>query len=200
MIVSKHFKKESLTIQELKQASITMADAFQTHERMTQIFTNKRSLELMFYAMLYIINREGDILVLYDYDKPIGYLTFMKPQHGKEITLWNILKYVPMTALKFFFVSIKDLGRIMNYLSEFSQIKEIEGKNIHLMQAAIDPSYKGQGMMSELFKLATEHYKNYDNITLETSDSSNISLYKHLGYEVVQTIGPLHVFKRKLEE
>lgn len=200
MIISKHFKKEAFTIDELKKASITMADAFQTHERMTKIFTKRRSLELLFYAMLYIINKEGDIVVLYDYDKPIGYLTFMKSNNGKEITLWKILKYVPMTALRFLLVSIKDIKKIIGYLNDFSQKEEVEGKNMHLMQAAIDPDYKGKGLMTQLFDLANEHYKNYDHLVLETSDSSNISLYKHLGYEVVQVIDTLHIFKRKLED
>lgn len=200
MIISKQGTKEYLTNTEVQTAAHIMAAAFEHHENMKNIFSSRKSLYFLFLVLLKIINREGDIFVEYNGDTPIGYLTFMNDSKEYDISLGKIIKYAFLDAVKFLFVSVKDIKNITKYLSSYSQKERIDGNNIHLMQAAIDPKYKGRGLMTELFKMSSEYYKKYDSIVLETSDSSNVGLYEHLGFEVVQQIDKLYIFRLRLEE
>ncbi len=190
--------KEKLSNKELSEAAAVFTDAFSSHENIQHIFSNKKSLYYLFLTFLKVINKKGDILIQYKGDEPIGYLTFMEPIKGKDITLPRMLRYGLCSILMFLIISIRDIKNISSYLGNYLDKEEIKGKNIHLMQAAIKPNYKGQGLMSKLFHEATEIYKDYDAIVLETSDSTNLGLYKHLGYEVVQQIDKLFIFRKEL--
>lgn len=182
---------------EIKLAAKTMASAFSTHENMSKIFTTRQSMYYLFVILIRVINRTGDIFI-YEEDEPIGFLTFMEPINGKDLTLPKIIRYAWFQSIIFLIVSLKDIRKIKSYLTDFSKKEEIVGRNMHLMQAGINPAYKGKGHMTELFELANHYYKDYDGIVLETSDASNIGLYKHLGYEIIQVIGKLHIFRREL--
>ncbi len=198
MIISNIGIKKKLSNKELMEAAAVFADAFSSHKNIKRIFSKKRSLYYLFLTFLKVINNTGDILIHYIDEEPIGYLTFMEPKNGKDITLPRMLRYGFGSLLMFLSVTIKDLRKVFAYIGDYSDKNEIKGKNIHLMQAAIKPMFKGQGLMSILFKQATEVFEEYDAIVLETSDPNNVGLYKHLGYEVVQKIDELYIFRKDL--
>ncbi len=59
--------------------------------------------------------------------------------------------------------------------------------NIHLYSTGILKKYKGMGIMRDAFIETFTHFKNigYESVLLETSDFSNIDLYKRFQFEMI---------------
>ncbi len=200
MIVSKNEIKKQLNKDELNKIAHLMVEAFKEHPVLSKVFSNSKSLEILFTCFLKVINNEGDILLKKIDGEIIGVLTFMEPKNGEDINFIRLMKYSFFDTMKFLVVSFRDIRRIINYLNNYSQKEHIQGKNIHLLQAAVLPEFKGKGFMSELFHLADDYYSDYDAVVLETTDQFNVGLYEHLGYNQVQKIKNLMIFKKDMED
>lgn len=199
MIIFPNKQQFLFSKKQLNHATTVMAKAFETHPYIGEVF-GYRTLKRMFKLFLKVIQKDGDIFVKEVESKEIGYITFLPSVNGKDILPMSVIKYALWDFLILIVMLVPKLGKVIGYLSRFDKKDMIEGKNIHLMQTGIDPRYKGNGYMSELFELSSSYYQSYDNIILETTDPDNKGLYEHFGFEMIQKIDTLMVFRKKLED
>jgi len=102
-----------------------------------------------------------------------------------------------------FLLSLKPREMIVFLKFELSLKKaykniSIKYKVIHLLNAVIDPKFKGMGYMSHAFRRLDSVYNDYDEIFLETSESINEIIYKKIGYDVVHRQNSIVYMKHKV--
>jgi len=187
------FKK--LTKAEQKKMAETLSEAFHSHDNFVYLIENdekrKRSATLLFQFMTKVMNKYGHIYVVYEKDEAVGYITFMDDKKNKLDAKTVFLSNALWKAARFWLsISHKERQKYSSYMKKYNELDRKPDNYIHLYYTGIKNEYRGKGLMKKAMSEALEQYKSqgYIGVCLETSDKSNVGLYKHLGYQVTQSV------------
>lgn len=181
---------------ELKEMSDTMSDAFLFHENFQYLIPNrkrrKNALYNLFQMMYKAINRNGYIYVVSHNSERIGYITFMDDsKHKLDARIVLKTKGVYNSFLFLVYTGFRNLTKFRKYMKAYSQVLHGgSGDTIHLYSTGIMKSYRGMGFMRLPFEKSFEYFKSigYKNVELETSDKSNLVIYKKMGFKITKEI------------
>ena len=177
---------------EQKEMAKLLAKAFHSHDNFVYFMENDaKRLQIsttLFQFMTKVINKFGYIYVVYEASKPVGYITFMDDQKYKMGLITTIRANAIWYAIKFWLLlSKEERAKYRTYMKTYNRLKHENPNHIHLYYTGVLPEFKGRGIMKESLNQALLHFKGlgFTGVTLETSDLSNVGLYKHLGYQVI---------------
>ena len=172
-----------------------LASAFHKHDNFVYLIENdeKRlfASKLLFRFMTKVMNKYGYIYVVYHDDEPIGYITFMDDKKAKLEARTVLLSNAVCAVLKFWLnLSRYERKKYKAYLKKYDELDHSKEGLIHLYYTGIKPEHKGKGIMKKAMNDALLHFNElgYKGVCLETSDQSNVGLYKHLGYRITQSV------------
>jgi len=191
--VKNSFRK--LNQSEQIQMSETLARAFMNHDNFVYLIEDEtkrvKAASLLFQFMTKVMNRYGYIYVVYEQGSPIGYITFMD-DNTEKLGVKTVLKSNALwKAMRFWlFISSHERKKYKAYMKKYNEINHQVKNAIHLYYTGIEAEYRGQGFMKKAMDDALSYFskKGYKLVQLETSDKSNVGLYKHLGYQVLQSV------------
>jgi ribosomal protein S18 acetylase RimI-like enzyme len=149
----------------------------------------KRFLPLFSEFMLKQGLRYGDVFVTSPNVVGVGIWTHSKTI---ETTLWRLIR---SGGLKQYWVFgsalIKKMTKVNEFVSERRRRLAVN-PYIHLGSLAVDPKHQGQGYASKLIRPMLQRLDEMKiPCYLETQSESNVSLYQHYGFEVLeQCIAP----------
>ena len=211
--MSNQEKFDQLSKKQLIKMADLMSDAFITHENWTYLIPNqnkrKKALYHIFLLIYKVINRYGYIFEVDSDGDTIGYITFMDSKDKAQISLYRVLRTGSLLSFfKFLFVlKYNELKGIFQYMNVYNQYHKHDTKGfIHLYMVGIKAKYQGQGYMSNAFKQCTNILKDegFTDVMLETSDSTNIPIYKTMGFTLKEFMSSkskkqtIYFFEREL--
>ena len=150
----------------------------------------KELLLKMNKASLYLFFNKGDVYIYGD-DKIKGVFVGIPT---KKYTLFNILLSSLKTLEVYKDISrqdvdvIKEKNKIQEKIHDLKWYKKYSKNSYYLFQVVVAKEYKGTGVFRKLISPILEECekKNMD-IVLETNTKSNIPIYEHFGFELVET-------------
>ena len=188
---------EVLTKTELKEMADIMSDAFLEHQNWTHLIgpkrRRKRALYRIFLMIYKVINQHGIITTISKEDIPIGYMTFMLDSDPKQISFWRVLQTGGLFdfLLFIFRLNFREIRGILSYMKAYNK-GHLQPRTdaMHLYMVGILPAYRSKGYMSFAFRQMTQQFKEQGitHIVLETSDESNIPIYKKMNFTLDQFI------------
>lgn len=185
-----------LNKKELEDMAYLMSNAFLFHENFLYLIPNekrRKKATLNIFLMMYkVINKYGYIFVVEEDNKNVGYITFMD-ESKSTMSFMNVLKTKGIrNFLKFlYYVGMKDVWKFITYLKVFKKLNHSSNdKAIHLYSTGIEKEFRGKGLMRVAFTKSFDYLKDlgYSKIELETSDSSNLSIYEKMGFLMTQRV------------
>ncbi|MHA1965268.1 MAG: GNAT family N-acetyltransferase [Candidatus Thorarchaeota archaeon] len=120
--------------------------------------------------------------------------------HSKTIesTLWRLLRSGGLKLYRAYGGALVSKMRKVDEFSTERRRRLAVTPYIHLGSFAVDPKHQGRGYASKLIRPMLQHLDEMRmHSYLETQDESNISLYQHYGFEVLEKgivpdVGILH--------
>lgn len=180
---------------EQRRMSKTMSEAFYQHDNFIYLIENEKRrlkvVEYLFRFMTRVINKFGYIYVVYQDEQAVGYITFMDDQKNTLAAKTVFLSNAIWMAVRFWLsITCNEKKRYLAYFKQYNKLKHEEKNIIHLYYTGVKTDYKGKGIMKKAMNEALLYFKElgYKGVCLETSDRSNIGLYKHLGYQITQSV------------
>lgn len=172
-----------------------LSEAFQQHDNFVYLIENeekrKKSGYLLFQFMTKVMNKYGYIYVVYNNNVPIGYVTFMDDKKAKLGVRTVLGANALFLAARFWIsLSLKERRKYRNYLNSYNKLNHKKTNQIHLYYTGVLDEFRGKGIMKKAMDEALSYFQKnaYNSVCLETSDNSNVGLYKHLGYQITQSI------------
>lgn len=172
-----------------------LGNAFHNHDNFTYLIEDEEKRikvsQKLFLFMTKVLNKYGYIYVVYQDNRPVGYITFMDDQKDKLGVKTVLGAHALWLAASFWLhLSFKERKRYRSYLKKYNELDHKIKNKIHLYYTGIVDEYRGKGLMKKAMNEALSHFKElgYKGVCLETSDKSNVGLYKHLGYHVTQRV------------
>ncbi len=186
-----------LTRHELKEMADIMSTAFVMHEHWTTLIgpkkRRKKALNRIFLMIYKVINTYGYITTITLDDMPIGYITYMDASDKAQISflrvlrtggIWSFIRFI-------FFLSFGEIKGILSYMRTYQTVRGHSEENaVHLYMVGIVKEHRGKGYMSLAFHQMKDVFKEegFQYIVLETSDQSNIPIYKKMGFKLEKCI------------
>jgi ribosomal protein S18 acetylase RimI-like enzyme len=183
-----------LTKSEIKPASKTLALAFRHEPIFAYVIPDlhdreKISSHLFEMSLRYCISY-GEV---YATSPSLKGVALWLPSEKAEMTLWRIIRTSGLYFLKDVFLASKSqrkiYSRVMSFFDYTSSLHKRYAPFSHwyLMFIGVDPKFQGKGYGSRLLKamlagLDKEHLPCY----LENGDESNVPIYEHLGFKVLE--------------
>lgn len=173
----------------------TLSEAFHNHDNFVYLIEDEmkrsKSSYLLFRFMTKVVNKYGYIYVVYYDNNPVGYITFMD-DHKAKLRVKTVLGANAVCfAIRFWIsLSCSERKKYKGYMKTYNKLNHTKKNQIHLYYTGILKKYKGKGIMKQAMNEALVYFKElgYRSVCLETSDKSNVGLYKHLGYQVTQSV------------
>lgn len=185
---------------DIRQAAVVLAQGFMDdplYEHMLPERTTRLEVLIIFFrnyiamlyeeADLYATSERLEAVALVFDSKRTGVSRISHARYLYRIAC-AIIKSIPMCRYISFHQFIRGLSTLNSMSSAWiSELKEQD--YIHLDMLVVQPQFRGQGFVSQLMRpLLSECDARGIPCTLETHNPSNISLYGHYGFEVVDTI------------
>jgi GNAT superfamily N-acetyltransferase len=182
----------------LRELAGLMSDAFMEHDNWRRVIPDtarrKRALAAMFHFMAAVVNRYGHIVVTMDGGQRIGYTTFMVDADREQVSFRRVLRCGALPSAVVFLLALKprELAAMRGFtaaIDDFQATRGHDRNGLHLYSTAIDPVFKGQGLMKRSFAWAEERFKTagFTSYSLETTDPANLPVYGRFGLELVAT-------------
>lgn len=153
--------------------------------------TRKKTMEIFFEVYLDIFAPYGELVVDSKKVGGVGYIYYENRFKCSIKYKINLLKGFIKSLKMLKYVSVKDLKRILNTVQNTSSDwihTYVEGDYIHIDLIGIKENYRGKGIGTHIIQYALSEAKKYNlPVTLETQNENNLSLYKRLGFEVVES-------------
>jgi len=171
-----------------KPAAEVLSRAFQNYPLLRYYFPDelkRRKMASFFVSVpVYYGLRYGEV---YATSTGLEGIAVWLPSENCPMAVWKILRSVPMSVLfGFGRYGGSKMRRMDAYIDEIHK-RLVPYPHWFLQAVGVDPRYKGQGYASRLLKpmlarIDEEGLPCY----LETHDESNVSLYEHFGFTVIE--------------
>lgn len=112
------------------------------------------------------------------------------PPGNVEMTLWRILRIAGISFLYYFIKVGAALSKFFSYTEYAAKLHErhAQGPHWYLSPIGVDPRFQGKGYASQLLRpMLSRIDQERLPCFLETQTETNVSLYQHFGFLVVET-------------
>ncbi len=176
----------------LRRLAGLISDAFMEHDNWKRVVPEparrKRALYALFYFMASVINRYGHIVVSVEGGRLVGYTSFMESADEKQVSFFRVLRCGALPqALAFLFTlkgrELASMRAFSSSIDEYHGRVRIDPRGLHLYTTAVEPAFKGLGIMKRSFAYAEERFKaaGFSSYMLETTDPANLPVYERFG-------------------
>jgi hypothetical protein len=181
---------------ELDRMASLMGEAFMEHDNWKRVIPDpgrrRRALGALFRFMGAVVNRYGHVVAVVEEGRELGYITFMENRDHEQVSFRRILRSAALPAALRFLATLRPSELAgMNAFSSAIQREErrsraegrIDEAGLHLYTAAMDPAFKGRGLMKRTFAWmeGTFAAAGFSSYMLETTDPSNLPVYERFG-------------------
>jgi ribosomal protein S18 acetylase RimI-like enzyme len=174
----------SVRISEISKLEQTYTNAYLNKPLFRAFSTNKKIQKKIGPIILHILaDYSPGKVEIYSTDNTEGIAFWTRPRQsstGKR----NFLKWISKMIIKVGILNSIKVARVLMSLDKKSGDLS-EESDYYLFILAVDPKFQKQGFASELIKPMLKKFdKNKLTCSLDTTDSDNIKMYEHFGFEV----------------
>lgn len=171
--------------QELKKASIVLANAFSDDILVKTLNLQRKSFESMYELTTRLCLKYGELFA--PSENLEGIIGFV-PDNRANATMWNIIRSGSLISVLKLLKLFKKMAKAMKILEEDKKNLNI-GPYIYLNVIGVSPKFQGNGFGGKMLKALIEKAENEGkSIYLETQTEDNVKMYEKFGFEVIKKI------------
>ena len=178
----------------VRRMAALMAAAFMEHDNWKRVIPDPArrlpALEALFGFMGAAVNRHGHVVEVLEDGRTVGFITFMENRDREQVSFRRVMASGGLAAALRFLLTLRprELAGMNAFSSAIHREYESRGADpsgLHLYTAAMDPAFKGRGIMKRAFSWMEARFAaaGFSSYMLETTDPSNIPVYLNFGLE-----------------
>jgi ribosomal protein S18 acetylase RimI-like enzyme len=180
-----------LTSAQTKRAGETLARAFQDDPLFTYFIPDAFERQTVLPSLLAMMARYSVCYgEAYATSPRLEGVACWFPPGQAEMTLRRILRIAGISLLYYFIKVGAALSKYFSYTTYAGKLHErhTPGSHWYLSSIGVDPRFQGKGLASQLLRpMLSRIDQERLPCFLETQTETNVSLYQHFGFQVVET-------------